>query len=136
MKHLDTRRTPGWISVYYDFGQKYGYEDMLRFFDEAIAKDRFRVQRIMKAEIADAPWENVTGAFDLDNVSLQNSAILREECGVVTIAGISSMLRHPVMLILYNQTSVLCIQMPESAEDPSQEDIDAYADFLGEISER
>lgn len=129
MKVLNIETESGWISGYYDFGFKYGYRQMLDFFDSVIAEEPFQVQRVARAEISGAPWNVVT-----DSVlggKLQDSDALRDECGVISVAGRSSLLGRPIQIVLYNQTSVLCLQTPEMTEPLDLAVLNSYAEFLG-----
>lgn len=109
----------GWLTIGYAATWDYGYDFMLdaaRVLLEDFGDD---LQRFGKAKIAGEKTVAVTDEVMECGGQLRKCAALGEECGVISVAGISRVMECPMQLTFYNQTNAVMLdipiaQMPES----------------------
>ncbi len=104
----------GWISVDYAGTWRYGYDFMLdaaQVLFEDFGED---LQRFAKAEIAGGKFLELADEVRPYRGRLREFRALSDECGVIAVAGISSVMQCPLQIIFYNQTNAVGLDIPIS----------------------
>ena len=130
---LGTQENYGWICVGYDIQYRYGYEAMLSLFDRFVSEYAVRVERIDKAEIAGMACVVVWRKWLFNNApALAEMEALKEECGQVSVGGISKKLYDIQLYVtMTNQTSIITIQVPqENYSDAVKRKLDIAVQFI------
>ena len=107
-KHSKTEN--GWLSIDYAATWRYGYDFMLDAAQMILADFGEDVQRVAKAETAGMPFVEI-----IDKVKggkLRECEALKEECGVLAVAGISRTMECPMQIVFYNQTNAVRLDIP------------------------
>lgn len=109
----------GWVSVDYAATWKYGYDFMLDAAQVILADFGDDLQRFAKAEIAGSELSDILEEVGACGGKLRECEALSKECGVIAVAGYSSVMECPIQIIFYNQTNAVGVdipisQMPES----------------------
>lgn len=101
----------GWIAVEYAATWRYGYDFMLDAAQVLLKDFGDDLQRFAKAGIAGGEFINIT-----DNIgkNVRECPALRDECGVIAVAGISHVMECPMQIIFYNQTNAVGLDIPIS----------------------
>ncbi len=118
----------GWICVDYAATWKYGFDFMLDAAQVLLEDFGDDLQRFATAEIAGRTFVNI---IDKIGGKVRECAALRDECGVIAVAGISRVMECPMQITLYNQTNAVGLdvplaQLPES--HPARKIIDERKD--------
>ena len=130
---LGTKENYGWICVGYDIHYRYGYETMLSLLDRFVSEYAIRVDRIDKAMIAGMPHTVVWRRWLFNKApALPDLDALKEECGQVSVGGISKKLSDIQMYVtMTNQTSIITIQVPqENYSDAVKREMDIAVQFI------
>lgn len=98
-----------WISVDYAATWRYGYDFMLDAAQALLADFGENLQRFATAEIAGGTFTNIT---DKIGKKVRECSALKDECGVVAIAGISRVMECPMQITFYNQTNAVGLDIP------------------------
>ena len=100
------RTDDGWIIVDYTTTWDYGYDFMLNA-AQIIIDDDFRdgTQRIAVSQLVGEQNKEILDKVKLSGMKLRDCAQSEKECGVLTIAGISSIMDCPFQLVFFNQTN-------------------------------
>ncbi len=103
----------GWIVVDYAATWKYGYDFMLDAAQTMIDTDfKDKLQRVAVAQIAGAPDSEKLDGVNAAGGNLRAFADTREENGVLTVSGLSSIMECPIQLSFFNQTNVVRLFCP------------------------
>lgn len=95
-----------WAVIDYTATWKYGYDFMLDAAQGILDSDfRERLQRVETAELANSDRNDVTEAVRAAKGDLRACRETSEECGMLTVAGISGVMGIPVQFIFFNQTN-------------------------------
>lgn len=98
-----------WISVDYAATWKYGYDFMLDAAQVLLEDFGDNLQRFATAEIAGRELVNIT---DKIGKKIRECSALKDECGVIAVAGISRVMECPMQIIFYNQTNAVGLDVP------------------------
>lgn len=103
----------GWMVVDYSATWRYGYDFMLDAAQMIIDTDfQSNLQRVATSEIVGAPdVERIEEVRAHHNI-LRDCDSVKEECGTLTLAGISRIMECPVQFTFFNQTNVVRLFCP------------------------
>ena len=130
---IGKRENGSWIAIGYDIRYRYGYEIMLLLLDKFITEYDIKVEIITKSPIAGANHIAVWRKWLFNKPKpLSEIKALKEECGEVSVGGISKRLSDIQLYVtLTNQTSIIVFQVPKDQYSEEIKDkIDAAAHFL------
>lgn len=102
----------GWLTIDYAATWNYGYDFMLdaaRVLLEDFGND---LQRFGKAEIAGEKTAAITDEVMECGGRLRKCDALADECGVISVAGISRVMECPLQITFYNQTNAVVLDIP------------------------
>lgn len=102
----------GWIAVNYAATWDYGFDFMLDAAQVILADFGDDLQRFAKAEIADSEFTNITDEVMECGGKLCECKALKDECGVIAVAGISRVMECPMQIVFYNQTNAVALDIP------------------------
>ena len=103
----------GWMVAEYRATWKYGYDFMLDAAQIVIDTDfREGLQRIAVAKMVESADREIIGEVNACGNVLRNCKTAQEECSVLTIAGVSSIMECPVQFSFYNQTNIVRLYCP------------------------
>ena len=120
----------GWVSIDYAATWNYGYDFMLDAAQAIMTDFGEDLQRFAVAEIAGSEYINITDKV-LKCDKLRDCKALADECGVIAVAGISSVMRCPLQITFYNQTNAVELDIPISqipASHPARKIFDERGD--------
>jgi hypothetical protein len=130
---IGTRENGSWIAIGYDIRHRYGYEIMLLLLDKFITEYDIKVEIITKSPIAGANHIAVWRKWLFNKPKpLSEIEALKEECGEVSVGGISKRLSDIQLYVtLTNQSSIIVFQVPKDQYSEEIKDkIDAAAHFI------
>ena len=130
---IGTRENGSWIAIGYDIRYRYGYEIMLLLLDKFITEYDIKVEIITKSPIAGANHIAVWRKWLFNKPKpLSEIKALKEECGEVSVGGISKRLSDIQLYVtLTNQSSIIVFQVPKDQYSEEIKDkIDAAAYFI------
>ena len=108
-----TKRDDGWVILDYTATWKYGYDFMVDALQYFIDNDlRENVQRAACGEGTGGEQTECTDSLKAAGCKLRECAETKNECGMLTIAGVSSIMRVPVQLVFFNQTNLVRLISP------------------------
>ena len=115
---IGKRENGSWIAIGYDIRYKYGYETMLLLLDKFISEYDIKVGLVTKSPIAGANRITVWRKLFFNKPKpLSDMEALKEECGDVSVGGISKRLSDIQLYVtLTNQTSIIVFQVINSFE--------------------
>lgn len=97
-----------WVTVEYAATWRYGYDFMLDAAQNVIDSDfRENLQRVAKSRIAGSQDDEIIDSVRENGGKLRSCKELDNECGTLTVSGISSIMECPVQLVFFNQTNVV-----------------------------
>lgn len=99
----------GWFSVNYAATWRYGFDFMLDAAQVLLEDFGENLQRFATAEIAGGELVNIT---DKIGGKVRECSVLKDECGVIAVAGISRVMECPMQIIFYNQTNAVGLDVP------------------------
>ena len=102
----------GWVSINYATTWQYGYDFMLDAAQMIVDDFGEDLQRIAKAEIAGVPFDEILDKVNACGDNLRGCPALKEECGVIAVAGISRVMQLPMQIVFYNQTNAVRLDIP------------------------
>ncbi len=121
----------GWISIDYTATWRYGYDFMLDAAQVILSDFGGDLQRFAKAEIAGGKFVEIMDEVNACGGDLRRCKALEDECGVIAVAGISSVMECPMQIIFYNQTNAVGLDIPLSQipeSHPAREIFDEHGD--------
>lgn len=130
---IGKRENGSWIAIGYDFRYKYGYETMLLLLDKFISEYDIKVDLVTKSPIAGANRITVWRKLFFNKPKpLSDMEALKEECGDVSVGGISKRLSDIQLYVtLTNQTSIIVFQVPKDQySEAIKEHIDVAVRFI------
>lgn len=130
---IGKRENGSWIAIGYDIRYKYGYETMLLLLDKFISDYDIKVDLVTKSPIAGANRITVWRKLFFNKPKpLSDMEALKEECGDVSVGGISKRLSDILLYVtLTNQTSIIVFQVPKDHySEAIKEHIDAAVRFI------
>ena len=130
---IGKRENGSWIAIGYDIRYKYGYETMLLLLDKFISEYDIKVDSVTKSPIAGANRITVWRKLFFNKPKpLSDMEALKEECGDVSVGGISKRLSDIQLYVtLTNQTSIIVFQVPKDQySEAIKEHIDAAVRFI------
>ena len=130
---IGKRENGSWIAIGYDIRYKYGYETMLLLLDKFISEYDIKVDLVTKSPIAGANRITVWRKLFFNKPKpLSDMEALKEECGDVSVGGISKRLSDIQLYVtLTNQTSIIVFQVPKDQySEAIKEHIDAAVRFI------
>ena len=130
---IGKRENGSWIAIGYDIRYKYGYETMLLLLDKFISEYDIKVGLVSKSPIAGANRITVWRKLFFNKPKpLSDMEALKEECGDVSVGGISKRLSDIQLYVtLTNQTSIIVFQVPKDQySEAIKEHIDAAVRFI------
>lgn len=130
---IGKRENGSWIALGYDIRYKYGYETMLLLLDKFISEYDIKVDLVTKSPIAGANRITVWRKLFFNKPKpLSDMEALKEECGDVSVGGISKRLSDIQLYVtLTNQTSIIVFQVPKDQySEAIKEHIDAAVRFI------
>lgn len=130
---IGKRENGSWIAIGYDIRYKYGYETMLLLLDKFISEYDIKVDLVTKSPIAGANRITVWRKLFFNKPKpLSDMEALKEECGDVSVGGISKRLSDILLYVtLTNQTSIIVFQVPKDQySEAIKEHIDAAVRFI------
>lgn len=130
---IGKRENGSWIALGYDIRYKYGYETMLLLLDKFISEYDIKVDLVTKSPIAGANRITVWRKLFFNKPKpLSDMEALKEECGDVSVGGISKRLSDFLLYVtLTNQTSIIVFQVPKDQySEAIKEHIDAAVRFI------
>lgn len=130
---IGKRENGSWIAIGYDIRYKYGYETMLLLLDKFISEYDIKVDLVTKSPIAGANRITVWRKLFFNKPKpLSDMEALKEECGDVSVGGISKRLSDIQLYVtLTNQTSIIVFQVPKDKySEAIKEHIDAAVRFI------
>ncbi len=130
---IGKRENGSWIALGYDIRYKYGYETMLLLLDKFISEYDIKVDLVTKSPIAGANRITVWRKLFFNKPKpLSDMEALKEECGDVSVGGISKRLSDILLYVtLTNQTSIIVFQVPKDQySEAIKEHIDAAVRFI------
>lgn len=130
---IGKRENGSWIAIGYDIRYKYGYETMLLLLDKFISDYDIKVDLVTKSPIAGANRITVWRKLFFNKPKpLSDMEALKEECGDVSVGGISKRLSDIQLYVtLTNQTSIIVFQVPKDQySEAIKEHIDAAVRFI------
>jgi len=133
INHIGTRENGSWIAIGYDIRYKYGYETMLLLLDKYISEYDVKVDLVRKSPIAGANHITVWRKWFFNKSKpLSEMEALKEECGEVSVGGISKRLSDIQLYVtLTNQTSIIVFQVPKDQySEAIKEHINAAVRFI------
>ena len=128
-----TRENGSWIAIGYDIRYRYGYEIMLLLLDKFISEYDVKVEIIRKSPIAGANHIVVWRKWLFNKPKpLSEIEALKEECGEVSVGGVSKRLSDIQLYVtLTNQSSIIVFQVPnDQYSEEIKGKIDAAARFM------
>ena len=102
----------GWLSIDYAATWRYGYDFMLDAAQTILADLGEDLQRVAKAETAGVPFVEIIDEVKTCGGKLRECEALKEECGVLAVAGISHVMECPMQVVFYNQTNFVRLDIP------------------------
>lgn len=111
----------GWITVEYSATWKYGFDFMLDAAQVILADFGSYLQRVATTEIAGGKFTTITEEVMNCGGKLRNCKSLTE-CGVLSVAGVSSIMECPVQVKFYNQTNTVVLDIP-AGQIPDDDEI-------------
>ncbi|MDE5825540.1 MAG: hypothetical protein K2H91_12770 [Lachnospiraceae bacterium] len=109
----ELKENNGWMMAEYSATWIYGYDFMLDAAQTIIDTDfQDRLQRVAAAEIAGARDMEKTDEVRANGNILRDCQSVCEECGVLTVSGISSIMECPVQFVFFNQTNLVRLFCP------------------------
>lgn len=99
----------GWISISYAATWRYGFDFMLDAAQVLLEDFGDDLQRFATAEIAGRTFVNI---IDKIGGKVRECTALRDECGVIAVAGISRVMECPMQIVFYNQTNAVGLDIP------------------------
>ena len=106
------KESNGWKTAEYSATWRYGYDFMLDAAQTVIDTDfHDKLQRVAIAPMGGYDREVTAEAAACGNI-LRDCREVKEECGVLTISGLSSLMECPVQISFYNQTSLVKLFCP------------------------
>lgn len=130
---IGKRENGSWIAIGYDIRYKYGYETMLLLLDKFISEYDIKIDLVTKSPIAGANSITVWRKLFFNKPKpLSDMEALKEECGDLSVGGISKRLSDiPLYVTLTNQTSIIVFQVPKDQySEAIKEHIDAVVRFI------
>ena len=130
---IGKRENGSWIAIGYDIRYKYGYETMLLLLDKFISEYDIKVDIVTKSPIAGANRITVWRKLFFNKPKpLSDMEALKEECGDLSVGGISKRLSDIQLYVtLTNQTSIIVFQVPKDHySEAIKEHIDAAVRFI------
>ena len=130
---IGKRENGSWIAIGYDIRYKYGYETMLLLLDKFISDYDIKVDLVTKSPIAGANRITVWRKLFFNKPKpLSDMEALKEECGDLSVGGISKRLSDILLYVtLTNQTSIIVFQVPKDHySEAIKEHIDAAVRFI------
>ena len=113
MQFVKIKNDGGWTQVAYMTTWSCGYDFMLDAVQTVIDTDfRDDTQRVAVAKIAGAENTEILDAVKAAGMELRNCSEAAEECGVLTVAGISRIMECPVQIVFFNQTNKVRLFCP------------------------
>lgn len=123
----------GWMTAEYSATWRYGYDFMLDAAQIIIDTDFMdKLQRVATAETAGAcDAERIDEVRRCGNV-LRDCQSVCQECGVLTVSGVSGIMECPVQFVFYNQTDVVRLFCPfkQYFEDHGERVFDNYMNSI------
>ena len=123
----------GWVIVEYKTTWPYGYDFMLDAAQTIIDTDfRDKLQRVAVAKIAGAKDEERLDQVKACASRLRSCPSVAEECGVLTVSGISQIMECAAQFVLFNQTRLvrLVSPFPKYFKDHGEHVFDHYMDSI------
>lgn len=112
MVFKELNKDGGWIMVEYSATWRYGFDFMLDA-AQMILKDFGKdLQRVAITEMAGGKFTDITGEVVNHGGNLRECESLREEHGVIAVAGISGTMECPIQITLHNQTNAARVDIP------------------------
>ena len=112
MTHKHSKSENGWLTIDYAATWRYGYDFMLDAAQMILADFGEDLQRVAKADTAGVPFVEIIDKVNACGGKLRECMELKEECGVLAVAGISRVMECPMQIVFYNQTNAVRLDIP------------------------